>query len=197
MTKKTCCIGIATVILLGAGVFAVSAGLVAYFWNATTTEEKDCAVVFGAAVWRDNIPSHALFDRTKTAIALYKNNQVECIVLSGGPSRYGEHETEVMRQLAHEYYGVDVEDLVLDHNGINTLATIRNLDKSRSYIFVSNDFHLARITLMAHMNGIADFALMRATYHEGSYARLPRFVAHEIVGIVYYVTGLYRIIPNN
>lgn len=196
ITKKILIIA-AIIIFFITGMLAASTALVIRFYNATTIEKKDCAVIFGAAVWRDNIPSHALFDRTKTAVALYKNNQVNCLVLSGGPSRYGEHETEVMRQLVHEYYGIAEENLVLDHNGINTLATIRNLDKSKTYIFVSNDFHLARITLMAHANGIKNFALMQATYHEGRYTKEPHFFLREVIGILYYATGLYHIIPND
>lgn len=186
-----------TIVILVTTVFALSAALVVRFYDATTVEKKDCAVIFGAAVWKDNIPSHALFDRTKTAIALYKNNQVDCLVLSGGPSRYGEHEAEVMRQVAQEYYDVNADDLIIDTNGLSTLKTIQNLDKSKSYIFVSNDFHLARIALMAHTNGIRDFALMQATYHEGRYTKEPQFFLHEVVGIIYYITGLYHIIPGD
>ena len=188
---------VAALIVFVVVMFAASTLLVVRFYDATTTEKKDCAVVFGAAVWRDNIPSHALYDRIKTAIALYKNNQVDCLVLSGGPSRYGEHEAEVMRQLAHEYYDIDAEDLIMDTNGLSTLKTIQNLDKTKSYIFVSNDFHLARIALMAHGNSIKNFALMQATYHEGRYTKEPQFFLHEVVGIVYYVSGLYHIIPSD
>lgn len=196
LTKKLLIV-VAIIAVVAIGMLLTSTVLVVRFYEAVTTEKKTCAVVFGAAVWKDNIPSHALFDRTKTAVALYKNNQVDCLVLSGGPSRYGEHETEVMRQLVHEYYDIAEKNLVLDHDGINTLATIRNLDKSKTYIFVSNDFHLARIAIMAHTNGIKNFALMQATYHEGRYTKEPQFFLHEVIGILYYVTGLYHIIPND
>ena len=35
-------------------------------------QKQICGVVFGAAVWRDDKPSHALYDRTMTGIDLYK-----------------------------------------------------------------------------------------------------------------------------
>jgi vancomycin permeability regulator SanA len=148
-------------------------------------EKTDCAVVFGAAVWRDNIPSHALYDRTISGINLYENNQVDCLIFSGGPSKYGAHEADVMHQMATKL-GIPDQDILLDHEGINTLKTLKNLPTDKNFVFVSNDFHLARIKLLAWKLEIQDSAFHAATYHYGRYAKELFFFGREMVGLWYY-----------
>ncbi len=154
-------------------------------YTSAETAHKDCAVVFGAAVWKDNIPSHALYDRTMTGIDLYKNNTVSCLIFSGGPSTYGAHEVDVMKKLAREN-NIDSEKIITDYNGLNTRATIKNLPKNISFVFVSNDFHLGRIALLAQQHNIEDFSLHRATYYHGRYFKEPQFFMHEVIGTIYY-----------
>ncbi len=174
-------------------IFLISTFYVAHYYTRADTEPKDCAVVFGAAVWKDDQPSHALYDRTVTAIELYNENLVTCLVFSGGPSRYGAREVDVMRNIASEYNVPDVV-IINDHNGLDTQATIQNLDPTKSYIFVSNDFHLARIALLAHQYSIKDFSLHRATYYRGRYFKEPQFFLHEVIGTIYYFFHLDHII---
>jgi len=56
-------------------------------------------------------------------------------------------------------------------------------------LFVSNDFHLARISLLARKEGIKKFAVQRSPYRFGRYSREPFFVAREIVAFWYYALG--------
>ncbi|PID70253.1 hypothetical protein CSB37_02610 [bacterium DOLZORAL124_38_8] len=157
-------------------------------YDAQISSRKDCAVVFGAAVWKGNKPSHALYDRTKTALDLYKNHQVSCLVLSGGPSKYGTHEAEVMRQMAVKQ-GIPSSDIILDLNGLSTLETFKNLPKGKSFVFVSNDFHLARIKMFAWKFGLKDFDLQAAKYHAGRYGKEFYFIFRELGGLAAY--GLF------
>lgn len=154
-------------------------------YSRTTTDSKDCAVIFGAAVWRENIPSHALYDRTMTGIDLYNDHLVTCLIISGGPSTFGTHEVDVMHDIALQG-GVDPANIVRDPNGLNTRATIANLPADTSFIFVSNDFHLGRIALLAHRYDIKDFTLHRATYYNGRYNKEPYFLLREVIGTIYY-----------
>ncbi|MFA5985842.1 MAG: YdcF family protein [Parcubacteria group bacterium] len=182
--KKFIKICIALIAIIFTVIFASAFYTIANYFHAST-EPKDCAVVFGAAVWRDAIPSHALYDRTMTGIGLYKNNTVSCLVLSGGPSTYGAHEVDVMLDLAQKN-NVATEDIIEDYNGLNTHATIKNLPKNKSFVFVSNDFHLGRIAVLARQHGITDFSLHRANYYHGRYFKEPQFFIHEVIGTIYY-----------
>ncbi len=184
MIKKFVKICIACIITITA-VITVSTLYTLKNYAAADTVQKDCAVVFGAAVWKDNIPSHALYDRTMTGIGLYKDKVVSCLIFSGGPSTYGAHEVDVMKKLAQEN-AIDSEKIITDYNGLNTRATIKNLPKDTSFVFVSNDFHLGRIALLAKQHNIEDFSLHRATYYRGRYFKEPQFFMHEVIGTIYY-----------
>lgn len=155
-------------------------------YNDKAVEKYDCAVIFGAAVWRDDIPSHALYDRTMEAGKLYRNNLVSCIVMSGGPSTYGAHEVDVIKKILIQER-IPRNALIKDLSGLNTLATLNNLDKTKSYILVSNDFHLARINILAKRIGLNKFTTHSSTYYNGRYAKESYFFSRELIGIIYYL----------
>jgi len=148
-------------------------------FDHTFTGTADCAVAFGAAVWPDGRPSHALADRTVAAVELYKNNQVDCLILSGA-----DHEPAVMAKIAHNL-GVDDAAVTQDATGLDTLATLKNLDPQKSYVLVSNDFHLGRIRLLASRLGL-NAQEHAAPYRYGRYVREPYFTAREIAATLWY-----------
>lgn len=151
-------------------------------------ENKDCAVVFGAAVWRDDIPSHALFDRTMSGINLYRDKHVKCLIFSGGKSKYGSHEVDVMKKTALKF-SIPESDIFLDYEGNSTIETVRNMRQNfaeKSLVFVSNDFHLARIKLLANRLGIKNFAIHSAKYNKGRYFKDSYFFFREILGVSFY-----------
>ncbi|PCI90300.1 hypothetical protein COB18_00915 [Candidatus Kaiserbacteria bacterium] len=161
-------------------------GYIFSFYTGDTQDTRyDCAVVFGAAVWPGGIPSHALADRTHEAIDRYVDGQVSCLVFSGADSVYGKHEVDVMIDIADERE-VTLEDIELDYEGGNTKKTIQNLNTDRSYLFVSNDFHLARISLLARQVGIEKFDVQKSEYRFGRYSRESFFVFRELVAFWYY-----------
>lgn len=141
--------------------------------------------MFGAAVWPGGSPSHALADRTNTAIDRYQAGQVACLIFSGADSVYGRHEVDVMRDIAEER-GVDITDITFDYRGDNTQQTIERLDPQYSYLFISNDFHLARINLLARQAGLTDIGFYRSDYQRGRYNRETFFVFRETAAFWYY-----------
>ena len=166
----------------------VELGLLAHvfsFYNRHDGGVYDCAVVFGASVLPHGRPSNALIDRVSSAVSLYKAHTVSCIVLSGAPSAYGAHEVDVMRDIALTD-GVPLADLYFDHKGFNTRQTILNLDKEKTYIMVSNDFHLARIALFAHQAQLKDWGLYASTYKAGRYRTQAFLVFRETLALLYY-----------
>lgn len=155
------------------------------FYGSEAVVPKDCVVVFGAAVAPGAKPTRALYDRTKSAAEIYKKGLVRCVILSGAPSVYGAHEVDVMREIMLDE-GVKVNDLFFDFEGFNTQQTIENLDKKKSYILVSNDFHLARINLLAKRTGLKDFTLQASTYNKGRPQNELYWVVREMIAVIYY-----------
>jgi len=160
-----------------------------HYNDAFTGKIDGCAVIFGAAVWKGDQPSNALNDRTQAAIDLYQNASVNCLVFSGGESKYGAHEVAVMERLALEA-GVPESVMEYDYDGNNTLATILNLPKERAYVLVSNDFHMARIGLMAKRTGIEEFYLHAAPYEYGRYTKNLNYYWREVAGTLVVWFGL-------
>lgn len=168
--------------------FASFANVFSHYLDVADTP-GDCLVVFGAAVWPGEfgpVASHALRDRTHAAAELYQSGLSECIVLSGADSVYGAHEVDLMTDLLVQA-GVPLEVLEFDREGIDTGTTVANLDTGRSYVLISNDFHLARIALFAWDADI-EYQLHAAEYVTGGrYTREPYFVMREVVAWWYYL----------
>ena len=160
-----------------------------FYARSSITQQHDCVVVFGAAVWPGGNPSHALADRVDTAIDLYKRNAVSCLVFSGAQSAYGKHEVDVMLDIAFEQ-GVTLQDVEVDYHGENTQQTLRNLEKERSYILVSNDFHLPRISLLARKEGLTAFTVYPSVYARGRYTKELQFVLREVAALWFYAADL-------
>jgi vancomycin permeability regulator SanA len=57
-------------------------------------------VVFGAGLTPEGKCSQALHDRVRTACLLPQQGYARRVIMSGGPSPYGPHETDAMRDLA-------------------------------------------------------------------------------------------------
>ena len=159
--------------------------------NSTLLTNVDsCGVVFGAAVWRDSQPSWALDDRIQAAIKLYQTGRINCLILSGGKSKFGEHEVDVMQNITQKF-NIPVTNITLDYNGENTLATIANLPPDQNqFVFISNDFHLARIDLIARKKGLKNFYLHAAPYQKGRYTKNNQYFLREIAGYLLLRWGL-------
>jgi vancomycin permeability regulator SanA len=175
--------------------FGISAGHVLWHYPSTADTKRTCGVIFGAAVWRGDIPSHALADRTLSAAELYSDQRVSCLVLSGGASTYGAHEVDVMKKVLLEE-GIPSDVLVYDYNGSSTIKTLENLgrlDPGNSYVLVSNDFHLGRIKLLAHQAGLSHFDVHASEYHFGRYPKEPYYFVREVIANIYYFFRLEKI----
>jgi vancomycin permeability regulator SanA len=144
----------ALAIVCCAALWAFAFPLAQQFFFGTTSYSRpaQAAVVFGAEVHADGRPSAALAGRVLTAVALYRQGLVHTLVLSGARGGGGVHQVVAMRRLA-EQRGVPASSLLLDFDGVNTAATVRDtvpLLRShglRQVIAVSDFYHLPRIKL--------------------------------------------------
>jgi len=178
---------------LGLGTWAAGFCLLAQVLTFGATDYRrpcDAIVVFGAGVYSDGSPSLALYDRTITACALYKQGLGQWVVLSGGHSPHAPiSEPEAMKQIALRA-GVPEYALVLDEKGANTLATIADTKELcrergwRSVLMVSHDYHLSRINMLSHRAGLAAYTV--PARESRTLTMKPYYVQRELVAWVYY-----------
>lgn len=109
------------------------------------------AVVLGAAVWSNNVPSPMLASRTEKAYELYKQGYVKKIQVTGGNAPGELSEAEVS-SLYLKQRGVSMNDIWIEKKTTNTAEQVRyvkeeiiNKKKISNIIFVSNSYHLTRI----------------------------------------------------
>jgi len=154
----------------------------------------DVAVVLGCRVYADGRPSDALKDRVRTACQLYRDGLARKLLFSGGPGDGVIPETEAMRRMALQL-GVKAEDILLDDQGLNTQATVRNskpvfsaLNASRILV-VSHFYHLPRIKLAYQRAGLEVYTVpARESY---LLRQMPYNMAREVAALwVYYVRPL-------
>jgi vancomycin permeability regulator SanA len=109
------------------------------------------AVVLGAAVWSNNIPSPMLASRVEKAYELYKMGYVNKIQVMGGNAPGELSEAEVA-SLYLKQRGVNANDIWIEKKSTNTAEQVRyvkeeliNKKKLMNIVFVSNSYHLTRV----------------------------------------------------
>lgn len=170
-------------------------GVLAHLLSFGSTDYRrpaDAAVVLGAAVRPSGEPSGALRDRTTTACELYHQGLVRTLVMSGAKAPDAPiSEPECMRRIALAH-GVPPEAIVLDETGRTTAATMAasaKLATERGWdrlLFVSHDYHLARIKLEASRRSLTAFTVPAYEAHE--LRKKPLFLAREMLAFAWYLT---------
>ncbi|MGQ9650033.1 MAG: YdcF family protein [Phycisphaerae bacterium] len=166
------------------------------FGKTDYRRQADAVVVFGARTYADGTPSAALADRVRTACRLYLDGLAPIVIMSGGPGDGPVHETEAMRKMAVSL-GVPDKAIVLDADGINTRATIRNTIavfdrlKIRRAIVVSHFYHLPRIKMCYQQQAREVYSV--PAKESCTLTRMPYYIVREIVALwKYYLEPLAR-----
>ena len=149
----------------------------------------DAVVVFGARAYASGQMSTSLYDRTRTAVELYRAGLAGVLVFSGGPGDGDIHETEAMRRYAVEN-GVPDSAILLDEHGLSTQATVDNtveLFAQRGYtrvLAVSQFFHLPRIkmTYLRADREVLTVPAKKSTFIPGT----PYFMLREVAALWFY-----------
>jgi hypothetical protein len=171
------------------------AGLLALIFTYGPTDysrKADCAVVLGAKAHADGSPSLALYDRTMTAVDLYRRGAVGKLVMSGAidAAEGGISEPRVCLRLAVEN-GVPAEDVIIDEQGVNSWATVTNARRLaerhgwREVLLVSHYYHLPRLRLAADRAGL-DRARTVPCRQTRRLRKEPWGVLRECAGLCYY-----------
>src|SRR3989344_291615 len=124
--------------------------------DTEAVEEKETALVLGAAVYSSGDLSPVYKKRADKALELYKAGKVSKILASGDNSTVEYNEVNPVRNylLAR---GVPNEDIFLDHAGFDTYSTMyraRDIFEVSSVIIVTQSFHLPRAVFIARALGI-------------------------------------------
>lgn len=115
---------------------------------------KDVALVLGAGVRWDGVPSRILQGRLDVARELFRAGKVRRIIVSGSPESRGHSEPVVMRRYLLSL-GVPETAVVLDESGVDTYSSCRRASEEHgSLIVVTTRFHLRRSIALARRLGI-------------------------------------------
>lgn len=160
------------------------------FGSTDYRRPADAIVTFGAKVHADGTPSMPLFDRTRSAVALYQQGLANRLIFSGAKSAQAPiSEPVAMRRIALDM-GVPEEAILLDEAGTNTLASIRNVavlgeeHGIEHWLMVSHGYHLARIKLFSERHGL-DTATVPADETRWM-RRYPFFLAREVAALLWW-----------
>lgn len=118
--------------------------------------KQPVALVFGAAVYGQGRLSPILRDRVDTAVALYQENVVDRIIMSGDNRSAHYDEPTAMADYAIEQ-GVDPADIIADHAGLRTYDTCyraNHVFKIDQAVLVTQSFHLPRALMTCQGLGI-------------------------------------------
>jgi len=167
------------------------------FGKTDYSRHADAAVVPGAKIYADGHLSDALQDRVRTACQLYSRGLVRKLIFSGGPGDGVIDEPQAMKSYAVRQFGIPGKDIILDHAGLNTQATVENTSRIlaeqnfTTVLCVSHFYHLPRLKLAFDRAGISAFTVpARESYILG---KMPLFMAREIAALgKYYFHPLFE-----
>lgn len=122
-----------------------------------TPHHADAALVLGAKVGDDGVPSVFLTERVELGASLYQRGVVDVIVMTGA-AQDDYDEPGTMREMALAL-GVPDEAIVLDREGWDTFESCRNATTGAvgdldSVIVVTQEFHIARATWLCQQAGL-------------------------------------------
>lgn len=135
-----------------------SAGRVRTLADVPATE---AALVLGAGVRRDGLPSRILQGRLVVALRLYRAGRVRWILVSGSPRSRGYSEPVVMREFLLRN-GVPAASIALDESGVDTWASCRSAVAAfglRQVTVATSKFHLRRSIALCRRAGIDAFGV--------------------------------------
>jgi SanA protein len=120
------------------------------------------ALVLGAGLTSEGLPTPALYDRVVAAANLYRLGAVKKLLMSGDNRFEWYNEPEAMRQLALRL-GVPDEDIVLDYAGRRTYDSCyraREIFEVGRVVVVTQRFHLERALYLCGALGISSVGMV-------------------------------------
>lgn len=151
-----CLIAIAVIWATNSNVKAKTEAVI--YTDLADVPKTKVAIIFGAGIIGDR-PSRYLKDRLDAGIALYKNNKVDKILLSGDNGRDEHDELTVMKLYCYEN-GVDTSKIYIDYAGFDSYSTMyraKHIFKVDTAILVSQKYHLNRCVYLGDKLGVKSY----------------------------------------
>ena len=150
-------IGVLSIAFINKYIASRSAGKIQKSMTEIRAEEpKRVAIVFGARVWTNGVPSHSLYDRVLTAVELYRAGRVKKLLMSGDRQNDDYDEPAAMKKQAVEQ-GVEESDIILDNDGKRTYDTCyraKEIFGINKAILVTQDYHQPRALYLCSSLGV-------------------------------------------
>lgn len=161
-----------------------------------SAESTSVAIVFGAGLTSNNLPSDALMDRLTVAADLYARGLVDSLLVSGDNRTQDYNEPNVMKQTLMSNFDVPAEVIFADYAGRRTYDTCRRayeLWGVKSAILVTQGYHLPRAIWTCESFGIKSTGIS-ATLQP--YIKEIPFKIREVGAIYKMFIDLYLIQPK-
>lgn len=132
------------------------------YTNIQTIPQKYTALVLGAGVKPNGIPSNILYDRLEAAANLYKNGKVKKIIVSGD-NRFTTYNEPSVMQKTLLTMGVSQKDIQADYAGTRTYAScwrIKHIFDQKDIIIVTQSFHMARSLFICNQLGVTSIGFI-------------------------------------
>lgn len=181
------------VLVSGITLYLCSYTYVVRSFSGNAVFPADCAIVFGAAVYRGTQPGPAITRRVGEAAQLYREGKVKRLIVTGGKGE-GNTRTEgdVMRQQAL-LQNVKAQDITVEDQARSTwenLENTKNLTSTcSSVVAVSDQYHLGRIKLLAFRQGWRGLMTWPSENHPPVGLEQKGF-AREVFAVLYYALFL-------
>lgn len=144
----------------------------------------EVAVVFGAGLRRDGLPSDVLRDRLRSAAELYDAGKVQKILVSGDNRFENYNEPEAMKEYLVNSLGVGESDVVEDFAGrrtYDTCARASEIWQLKSAILVTQEYHLSRAMFICESFGIENvgYSASKQTYVAQDWMSFREWIARN------------------
>jgi len=177
-------------------VIGYSALSIYLYGNTPSKVPADAAIVLGAAAWGDK-PSPVFRERINHGITLYKRNDIQRLIFTGGKGDSSEPAEAIVAKRYAIAQGVDAEDILTETKSRTTrqnlyyASQVAATHQLRRILIVSDPLHMKRAVLMARDLGIDAYPSPTPTTRYRSFKSQMSFLARETY--FYFVYQLFRI----
>ena len=168
-----------------------------YLYGSNTSKvPADAAIVLGAAAWGDK-PSPVFRERINHGINLYKRNDIQRLIFTGGKGESNEPAEAIVAKRYAIAQGVDATDILTETNSRTTrqnlyyASQVATTHQLRRILIISDPLHMKRSVLMARDLGIDAYPSPTPTTRYRSFKSQMSFLARETY--FYFVYQLFRI----
>lgn len=172
------CIGI---FLVNWSVYKTAQPLIFKADQLPTGYEK--GIILGAKVYSDGSLSGMVKDRADTAVALYQQQKIRKILVSGDHGQKNYDEVNAIKDYLLSQH-VPKEDIFLDHAGFDTYDTMyraKAIFQVSSAVIITQDFHLPRAIFVAKKLGLPAVGVPADIQN---YGHMERVIVREKLAIV-------------